>query len=243
MPVFRLSERIEFPPAYLSRKDGLLAVGGDLAPERLIMAYSMGIFPWYNWDEPILWWSPNPRLVLFPDEIKISRSLAKFMRKKTFTVTMDRAFEQVIRDCADIRLDNGEETWISEQMIEAYLVLHKAGFAHSVETWSDDRLVGGLYGVALGRSFFGESMFAYEDNASKVALATLSKALLQREFVMIDCQVKTDHLMRFGAREIDREDFLDRLYASLNHPTLKGVWSLDEQGELQIGFRENMFIL
>lgn len=234
MPVFRLSERIEFPPAYLSRQDGLLAVGGDLAPERLIMAYSMGIFPWYNWDEPILWWSPDPRLVLFPHEIRISRSLVKFMRKKTFTITLDTAFERVIRACAEIRLDQGEGTWISDKMLDAYIELHRAGFAHSVETWRGDRLVGGLYGVSLGRSFFGESMFAYEDNASKTALATLNRALLNRDFIMIDCQVKTNHLMRFGAREIDRREFLDLLQESIQYPTFKGTWALDAQGDLQL---------
>lgn len=234
MPVFRLSERIEFPPAHLSRQDGLLAVGGDLAPERLLMAYSMGIFPWFNWDEPILWWSPDPRLVLFPEEIRISRSLSKFMRKKMFTVTLDTAFDRVIRACAEIRLDQGEGTWITDKMLEAYTKLHRAGFAHSVETWDGDELVGGLYGVSLGRSFFGESMFAVRDNASKVALVTLNRALLEREFIMIDCQVKTDHLIRFGAREIDRNEFLDHLNLSLEYPTLKGQWTLDSQGDIQV---------
>lgn len=234
MPVFRLSPRIEFPPAYLSRRDGLLAVGGDLSTERLTLAYSMGIFPWYNWDEPILWWSPNPRLVLFPHEIKISRSLAKLMRKKPFRITLDTSFEQVIRTCANIRLNHDQETWINTPMIEAYCRLHNEGIAHSVEAWSGDRLVGGLYGVSLGRSFFGESMFAYEDNASKVALASLNHCLMKREFILIDCQVKTGHLMRFGAREIDREDFLDYLQKSLQYPTLKGHWFMDELGELQV---------
>lgn len=234
MPVFRLSERIEFPPAYLSRQDGLLAVGGDLAPERLLMAYSMGIFPWYNWDEPILWWSPDPRLVLFPEEIRISRSLVKFMRKSPFKVTLDTAFDRVIRSCAEIRLEQGEGTWITDNMLNAYKKLHHAGFVHSVETWDGDRLVGGLYGVSLGRSFFGESMFSYEDNASKVALVTLNRALMNRGFIMIDCQVKTPHLMRFGAREIDRKEFLDHLNRSLEHPTLKGKWTLDAQGDLQV---------
>lgn len=234
MPVFRLSSRIEFPPAYLARHDGLLAVGGDLSPQRLTLAYSMGIFPWYNWDEPILWWSPDPRLVLFPSEIRVPRSLAKLMRKKTFRITVDEAFDQVIRACATVRLDQDEGTWINEKMMTAYGRLHGEGLAHSVEAWIGDRLVGGLYGVSLGRSFFGESMFTLEDNASKVAFATLNHCLLKREFIMIDCQVKTEHLMRFGARNIDREDFLNDLNRALAFPTLKGRWMLDETGALQV---------
>lgn len=234
MPVFRLSHRIEFPPAYLARHDGLLAVGGDLCIERLVLAYSMGIFPWYNWDEPILWWSPDPRLVLFPPEFKMSRSLVKLMRKKPFRITLDTAFDQVIRTCATIRLDQDQGTWINEKMIEAYGRLHAEGVAHSVEAWSGKDLVGGLYGVSLGRSFFGESMFALEDNASKVALVTLNACLIKQGFQMIDCQVKTDHLMRFGARDIDRIDFLDTLERSLQYPTLKGQWALDDEGDLQV---------
>jgi leucyl/phenylalanyl-tRNA--protein transferase len=234
MPVFRLSSQIEFPPAYLARHDGLLAVGGDLSPQRLTLAYSMGIFPWYNWDEPILWWSPDPRLVLFPSEIRVPRSLAKLMRKTPFRITVDEAFDQVIRACATVRLDQDEGTWINEKMMAAYGRLHDEGLAHSVEAWVGDRLVGGLYGVSLGRSFFGESMFTLEDNASKVAFVTLNRCLLKREFIMIDCQVKTDHLMRFGARNIDREDFLACLDRALAFPTLKGRWKLDEEGDLQV---------
>jgi len=234
MPVFRLSHRIEFPPAYLARPDGLLAVGGDLCTERLLLAYSQGIFPWYSWDEPVLWWSPDPRLVLFPSEIRVSRSLAKLMRKKPFRITLDTAFENVIRTCAEIRIDNDQGTWINPKMIEAYCQLQKDGFAHSVEVWSQDRLVGGLYGVSLGRSFFGESMFSFEDNASKVALATLNACLNKHDFVMIDCQVKTDHLMRLGAREIVRDEFLSHLQSSLQYPTLKGPWTFDQDGGIQV---------
>lgn len=234
MPVFRLSNRIEFPPAYLARPDGLLAVGGDLSPHRLVMAYSMGIFPWYNQDEPILWWSPDPRMVLFPAEIKVSRSLSKQMRKNQFKITLDTAFERVIRACSDIRLNQNQGTWITEEMTEAYIALHRVGFAHSVEAWMGDRLAGGLYGVSLGDSFFGESMFAYESNASKVAFVTLAKSLGTRGFSMIDCQVKTDHLMSFGAREIDREEFLSRLQDSIQCKTLKGKWTLGSNHELLI---------
>lgn len=227
MPVFRLSRRIEFPPVHLSREDGLLAVGGDLSVNRLLLAYSMGIFPWYNWDEPVLWWSPDPRLVLFPREVKISRSLKKIMKRKTFRITLDTAFEQVIRACASIRTENDEGTWIGKNMMDAYLRLHHEGFAHSVEAWSGDRLAGGLYGVSLGRCFFGESMFAYESNASKTAFATLCNHLALSGFDLIDCQVKTRHLMSFGAREIPRDEFVRILSESLDYPTQRGKWSFE----------------
>jgi leucyl/phenylalanyl-tRNA--protein transferase len=227
MPVFRLSRRIEFPPVQLSREDGLLAVGGDLSVKRLLLAYHMGIFPWYNWDEPVLWWSPDPRLVLFPDDIKISRSLKKSMNKNTFRITMDQAFERVIHACASVRTENGQGTWIGKNMIEAYIRLHREGFAHSVEAWSGDRLAGGLYGVSLGSAFFGESMFSLESNASKTAFATLSSHLTKRDFTLIDCQVKTAYLMSFGAREIPREEFLALLSKALESPTRRGKWEFE----------------
>ncbi len=230
MPVFRLSNRIEFPPVYLAREDGLLAVGGDLSVPRLLLAYQMGIFPWYNWDEPVLWWSPDPRLVLFPSEVTVSRSLKKILRRKMFRITMDRAFDQVIQACATVRTDNDEGTWIGRNMIDAYLRLHREGYAHSVEAWNGDRLVGGLYGVSLGRCFFGESMFSRESNASKAAFATLCAHLTRRGFDLIDCQVKTRHLMSFGAREIPRDRFISLLDESLDHPTDRGVWSLADDG-------------
>jgi leucyl/phenylalanyl-tRNA--protein transferase len=188
----------------------------------------MGIFPWYNWDEPVLWWSPDPRLVLFPDEVTISRSLKKFMRKKQFTITMDTAFPDVIKSCAHVRTDNDEGTWIGKNMIKAYCRLHDEGYAHSVEAWRDGKLVGGLYGVSIGSAFFGESMFSYESNASKTAFATLCGYLQERNFTMIDCQVKTRHLMSFGAREIPRDEFLVLLEASQESPTLRGTWDYDE---------------
>ena len=230
MPVFRLSNRIEFPPVYLAREDGLLAVGGDLSVPRLLLAYQMGIFPWYNWDEPVLWWSPDPRLVLFTSEVTVSRSLKKILRRKMFRITMDRAFDQVIQACATVRTDNDEGTWIGRNMIDAYLRLHREGYAHSVEAWNGDRLVGGLYGVSLGRCFFGESMFSRESNASKAAFATLCAHLTRRGFDLIDCQVKTRHLMSFGAREIPRDRFISLLDESLDHPTDRGVWSLADDG-------------
>lgn len=224
MPVFRLSEKIEFPLPQFSREDGLLAVGGDLSEERILLAYSMGIFPWFSEGSPLLWWSPEPRLVLFPDEIRISKSLKKLLRQKKFKVTFDTAFKDVITACAEIRTFNGDETWISEEMIEAYCRLHESGYAHSVETWNGGALVGGLYGISLGKSFFGESMFAHESNASKVAFAELINFLSEKNFDLIDCQVTTEHLMSFGAVEISKSEFLYLLDKSLEHYTLKGNW-------------------
>ncbi len=224
MTIFRLSDEIAFPPPQLAREDGLLAFGGDLSVERLILAYSMGIFPWYSLDEPIIWWSPDPRLVLFPQNFKLSKSLAKAIKRKTFHVTMDKAFDQVIGSCAKTRTDVGEQTWIVEEMIEAYCRLHKAGFAHSVETWLDGRLVGGLYGVSLGKSFFGESMFHTQSNASKVAIAALVDHAKNASFDFIDCQVKTDHMVSLGAVEIPRDLFLAILKKSLRSQTIKGRW-------------------
>jgi leucyl/phenylalanyl-tRNA--protein transferase len=226
MPVYQLSEDLIFPSPYLATREGLLAIGGDLSPNRLLLAYSNGIFPWYSEDEPILWWSPDPRLVLYPDELKVSRSLKKTIRQKTFEVSMDRAFKDVITDCARIRLENREGTWIVDDMVRAYCRLHESGFAHSVEAWHDNQLAGGLYGVSLGRCFFGESMFTRVTNASKVALVALVEHLKPLDFAFIDCQITTDHLTRFGAREISRSRYLDELDRALNAATLRGKWSL-----------------
>ncbi len=229
MPVFRLSEKIEFPLPQFSREDGLLAVGGDLSEERILLAYSMGIFPWFSEGSPLLWWSPEPRLVLFPGEVRISKSLKKVLRNKKFKVTFDTAFRDVITACAEIRTCSGDETWISDEMVDAYCKLHKSGYAHSVETWNEGKLVGGLYGLSLGRSFFGESMFAYESNASKVAFAELVNFLSNKNFDLIDCQVTTEHLMSFGAVEISKPEFLYLLDKSLEHYTLKGSWHFPEE--------------
>jgi leucyl/phenylalanyl-tRNA--protein transferase len=225
MPVYQLSEDLVFPSPHLATKEGLLAVGGDLTPSRLLLAYSTGIFPWYSEGEPILWWSPDPRLVLYPDELKVSKSLTKTIKKEKFRVTIDDAFEQVIKECARVRLENMEGTWIVDDMVRAYCQLHESGFAHSVEAWEGDRLAGGLYGVSLGKSFFGESMFTRISNASKVAFVALVKSLQHQNFAMIDCQITTGHLTRFGAREIPREHYLDELNKSLNSPTLRGKWA------------------
>ncbi|MDO8334133.1 MAG: leucyl/phenylalanyl-tRNA--protein transferase [Nitrosomonas sp.] len=217
-----------FPPVEnaLREPNGLLAVGGDLSPQRLLEAYSKGIFPWFNADEPILWWSPNPRMVLFPEEIKISRSLRKTLKKDHYQIRTDGSFTQVMHACASSR--KGQTgTWIHPEMIAAYTALHDMGLAHCVETWMDGELVGGLYGVALGQVFFGESMFSRVPDASKIALVHLAKQLQRWEFGLIDCQVKTGHLTSLGAREIPRSEFsqqLDRLIADTK-PGNK--WSFD----------------
>lgn len=213
----------------------MLAVGGDLSQERLLLAYRMGIFPWFGEDEPILWWSPDPRLVLYPDNLKISKSLKKVIRQGRFKVTMDQAFDQVIRACADIRVQNDEPTWIIDAMIDAYSRLHTSGAAHSVEVWGNGDLAGGLYGVALGKCFFGESMFTRVTNASKVAFVHLVDFLTAHTFELIDCQVPTAHLVRFGARTIPRGLFLEQLNNALQAPSLEGTWNQRFEQALQAG--------
>jgi leucyl/phenylalanyl-tRNA--protein transferase len=229
MPVYLLSDDLIFPAPQLAPQEGLLAVGGDLSPERLLLAYRMGIFPWYSQDEPIMWWSPDPRLVLYPAELRITKSLQKTLTKGLFKLTMDQAFEAVINACAQSRTGADEGTWIVDEIITAYCSLHEAGLAHSVEAWQDDKLVGGLYGVSLGRCFYGESMFTHISNASKVAFVALVEHLRALEFDLIDCQITTAHLIRFGAREISRARFLDELKKALKSPTLKGRWSFSAQ--------------
>lgn len=226
MPVYQLSDDLIFPSPYLASKEGLLAIGGDLSPKRLLLAYSNGIFPWYSEGEPILWWSPDPRLVLYPAELNVSRSLKKVLKQDIFKVTLDRAFQDVIAECARVRLENHEGTWIVDDMVQAYCRLHESGFAHSIEAWHDNRLAGGLYGVSLGKCFFGESMFTRITNASKVAMVALVEHLQQLNFDFIDCQITTAHLTRFGAREISRANYLDELAEALKAATLKGKWSL-----------------
>ena len=227
MPVFLLSDKISFPPTYLASKEGLLAVGGDLSQKRLLLAYHTGIFPWFSDDEPILWWSPDPRLVLYPEEIRVSKTLKKIIKKNMFHVTMDSAFVKVINQCAKIRLQNNQGTWIVKEMIDAYCKLHESGFAHSVEAWYQGELAGGLYGVSLGKCFFGESMFTRVNNASNIALVKLVEYLNALSFDMIDCQLTTEHLLRFGAKEIPRVSFLKQLKESLKAPTKKGKWCFE----------------
>ena len=220
-----LSPGEPFPPVERALKDpnGLLCAGGDLSPDRLLDAYRRGIFPWYSGDEPILWWSPDPRMVLFCDELKVSRSLAKSIRNKGFEVRIDSAFPRVIKACAEPRKGEGG-TWLSAEMQAAYLALHRLGHAHSFETWQGERLVGGLYGVAIGRMFYGESMFSTATDASKVALAGLVEELRARGFPLIDCQQRTPLLASLGAREIPRRQFLRRITALVNYPEPMGKW-------------------
>jgi leucyl/phenylalanyl-tRNA--protein transferase len=226
MPIYLLTDDIVFPPVHLATPEGLLAVGGDLSPRRLLLAYQCGIFPWYSDDDPILWWSPDPRLVLYLSELKVSHSLKRTIRKARYKITMDTHFQQVIESCAQTRSKSRQGTWITTEMVHAYTRLHKMGIAHSVETWHQDEIVGGLYGVSLGRCFFGESMFSTMTDASKVALVYLRDYLQDRKFDIVDCQLPTDHLIRMGARKITRSAFISQLNLSLRHSTLKGPWHI-----------------
>jgi leucyl/phenylalanyl-tRNA--protein transferase len=219
---------IRFPPARLASPEGLLAIGGDLRAERLIEAYRHGIFPWYSEGQPILWWSPDPRAVLFPDRLKVSRSLRKTLRSGKFTVTMDTRFREVVQACAEPRdrhPDGG--TWITPEMLAAYVRLHEQGLAHSVEVSRDGELVGGLYGVALGAAYFGESMFSRASDASKVALARLVGQLSAWGFRLIDCQLPSPHLFSLGAEEIPRREFMVHLDEALKQPDRRGPWRFD----------------
>jgi leucyl/phenylalanyl-tRNA--protein transferase len=223
-----LHDNTPFPPLEqaLRTPNGLLAAGGSLTPARLLDAYRHGIFPWFNADDPILWWSPDPRMALFPQEFKISHSLRKTLRSRHYEVRTDTAFEQVMRACAAPR--NGQAgTWIHEDMIAAYSALHRIGFAHSVETWMDGELVGGLYGMSIGRMFYGESMFSRRSDASKVALAHLTAQLRRWNFGMIDCQMNTPHLSSLGAREIPRTEFVQRLQELIHYPDIGPIWRFD----------------
>ena len=227
MPIFTLSKtKVEFPPPELATAyGGLLAVGGDLRVERLLQAYSNGIFPWPSDDVPLAWWSPDPRFVVYPEALKVPKSLARVMKKEPFTFTVDRCFADVIHHCSATERPDQDGTWITTKIRQAYIALHQAGHAHSFEAWSDGRLVGGLYGVSLGRCFFGESMFAHAPDASKSAFVTLAKALFQQGCPFIDCQVYTDHLARFGAEEIPRARFLSQLRSALASPSPSIDWA------------------
>lgn len=207
MPVYQLTKHISFPPTDYAEENGLLAIGGDLSPQRLIAAYRLGIFPWYSDGDPLLWWYPHPRLVLFPDEFRIPRRLQRYFRKSPVTITLDCAFPLVIKECATVRTETGSGTWITAEMQAAYVTLHRLGFAHSIECWQENRLVGGLYGISLGQMFFGESMFSRIQCASQFALIALLSYLKRNNFQMVDCQMTTNHLIRFGAREISGREF------------------------------------
>ena len=227
MPIYRLSGELAFPPPDEAEPNGLLAVGGDLSPGRLLLAYSMGIFPWYEENGPILWHAPNPRMVLLPSQLRVSRSLRKVLRRELYAVRADTAFDRVIRACARAPRRGEAGTWITAEMIEAYERLFELGYAHSAEAWRDGELVGGLYGVSLGGCFFGESMFALSSDASKAAFVTLAQQLERWEFDLIDCQMHTQHLARFGAGERPRERFVAALERSLTRETRRGRWSLE----------------
>ncbi|WP_375326149.1 leucyl/phenylalanyl-tRNA--protein transferase [Flagellimonas sp. GZD32] len=211
MPLHFLSNRLEFPPVHTANADGLLAVGGDLSPERLKLAYENGIFPWFNDDSLILWWSPDPRMVLFPNKLKVSKSMRKVIRNKQFTLTQNTCFDMVMDYCANVDRKDQEGTWITPEMKSAYVALYEKGMAKSFEVWKNDLLVGGLYGVDLGHVFCGESMFSLEPNASKFAFIEMVRELTQKNYKLIDCQVHTDHLESLGAELISREQFLSIL--------------------------------
>ena len=217
-----------FPPvtSALREPNGLLAAGGELSPARLIEAYRRGIFPWFNPGQPVLWWSPDPRLILVPGELKVSRSLTKALRNRDYEVRADTSFQAVMLACAEPRPEQ-EGTWITSEMVAAYCALHDRGIAHSVETWIDGELAGGLYGVALGRMFYGESMFTRAADASKIALVHLVRQLERWNFDMLDCQVHTRHLASLGAREIPRAEFMRKLVELVNYPDANGRWMLD----------------
>ncbi len=229
MPVFRLGAELAFPHPEDSDPSGLLAIGGDLLPARLLLAYASGIFPWYSDGQPILWHSPDPRAVLLPSALHVSRSLRKSLRRGRFEVRLDTAFDGVVAHCARVPRGLGEGTWITREMRAAYGRLHDEGFAHSAETWAEGRLVGGLYGVSLGSAFFGESMFALETDASKVAFVVLVRQLERWGFQLVDCQMETPHLARFGAEPWPRARFLRTLRSCLESETRRGRWRL--QGE------------
>jgi leucyl/phenylalanyl-tRNA---protein transferase len=231
VPIFRLAREPVFPEPRHAEPDGLLAVGGDLSPQRLLTAYADGIFPWYSDGSPILWWSPDPRLVLDPAELHVPRSLERTLRRGRYGVRADTAFGQVIRRCAESPRPGQNGTWITGEMIDAYEELHRLGYAHSFEAWEGGALAGGLYGVSLGGAFFGESMFADRPDASKAAFVRAVRWLDREGVRLVDCQVATEHLARFGAREIPRDVFLTRLEAALRQPTLRGRWSLGAPAE------------
>jgi leucyl/phenylalanyl-tRNA--protein transferase len=234
VPVYRLTDQYVFPDPNDADDSGLLAVGGDLHPKRVLLAYAQGIFPWPHGDAwPMLWFSPDPRMVLLPSDLHVSRSLRKTCNKGLYDIRFDTAFEQVVRACSTTYRPNQDGTWVTPEMVEAYCRLHEFGFAHSIEAWAAGELVGGLYGLSLGGAFFGESMFAHRSDASKVAFVHLVRQLQIWAFHMIDCQVYTEHLERFGAREWPRSRFLRALDRALQMPTRRGRWR--QTGDAALG--------
>ncbi|MEO0338733.1 MAG: leucyl/phenylalanyl-tRNA--protein transferase [Bacteroidota bacterium] len=227
MPIYWLNEdSVQFPPPELASEEGILAIGGDLSPERLLEAYSQGIFPWFNDDDPILWWTPDPRFVLFPKNLKVSKSMRPLFNQKKMQVTFDQEFRTVITNCQQMYRPGQGGTWITKDMLEAYCTLHDLGFAHSVEVWQNQELVGGLYGISLGKVFFGESMFAKVSNASKFGFISLVRKLQEWDFNLIDCQQETAHLASLGAEAIPRADFLRLLDVNPLGETVRGKWGV-----------------
>lgn len=224
MPIYRIPKELIFPPQHHAEPDGLLGIGGDLSANRLLLAYEKGIFPWFSEGEPIFWWCPDPRFVLYPQKLKVSKSMKQVLRKGTFEVSYDQDFAGVIRACQQAYRPGQLGTWITEEMLDAYMELHKLGYAHSVEVWQEKQLIGGLYGISLGRCFFGESMFAKASNASKTGFITLVRDLQDRNFDLVDCQVPTSHLASLGAENVSRASFLQRILQSQNTPSLIGNW-------------------
>jgi len=226
MPVYELDPYyMAFPPADHANQDGLLAIGGKLTEDWLLMAYQHGVFPWFSEGDPIMWWSPNPRFVLKPENVKVSKSMRPILNSEKYSFKFDSDFEQVIENCSRIPRQGQNGTWITTHMMDAYIALHKIGMAHSAEIWEDDQLIGGLYGVSIGGMFFGESMFSKKPNASKLALIRLSEWLKQKGFDLIDCQIYSEHLERMGAQLISRADFISELHRSIDKPTLRGNWN------------------
>ncbi len=226
MPVFRLDHRLVFPPVHLA-EDGLLAIGGDLTPERLMLAYSKGIFAWYGENLPILWHSPDPRMIMTTRDLVVGKSLKKSIRRQPYTLRMDTAFLQVLEGCAGSPRPGQTGTWLIPEMVEAYQKLFDLGFAHSIEAWQGDTLMGGLYGVSLGAAFFGESMFTRAPDASKIAYVAIVRQLDDWGIGLIDCQVHTEHLERFGAYEVTRAHYLEILQVALDQPTRRGRWAFE----------------
>ncbi len=223
MPIFQLTRELLFPPVELATEEGILAIGGDLSPQRLLLAYRSGIFPWYMDESPILWWSPDPRFVLLIEDLSIPKSMRRIFNKNIFRFTFDTRFDEVIESCSMPR-KSGPSTWLVPEMIEAYKRLNRLGYAHSAEAWKDGELAGGLYGVSLGRCFFGESMFTRVSNASKASLIFLALSLKEKGFKFIDSQVYTSHLETLGAREIPRGNYMELLKSGLGFETIKGSW-------------------
>ncbi len=224
-----LTDQIAFPSVSRAKSSGILALGGDLSTERLILAYNSGIFPWFSEGDPIIWWSPKERFVLFPEKIYVSKTMKQILKRKTFTITFDKDFETIIRNCQQTPREGQDGTWITSEMMEAYIELHKLGHAHSVEVWQDDKIVGGLYGMVVGGVFCGESMFAHVSNASKAGFITLVKTLQSYGIVLIDCQTRTNHLESLGGEMIPRNDFIKILEEQKDKKILPNDW-----GELEI---------